>query len=106
MKCTDMEKSSLSPFTACGVGVLVAGFVSAGQAQETVQTIERAPQSAFDTEREEALAKFLNLGPISVRPHLDLDAYFDDNVSLSHSHKRQDFVWRIAPGALFGAGEF
>ena len=106
MKCTDMEKSSFSPFTACGVGVLVAGFVSAGQAQEIVQTIERAPQSVFDTERDEALAKFLDLGPISVRPHLYIDAYYDDNVSLRRSHKQEDFVWHIAPGALFGAGEF
>ena len=106
MKCFDMERSPFTTFTICGVSAVIAGLLPASYAQDNVQTIERAPQNVFDTEREDALAKFLNVGPISVRPHLYIDAYYDDNLTLARSRKQEDFVWRIAPGALFGAGEF
>lgn len=104
MKCTDMEKSYLKPFTLCCVSALVAGLVPAVSAQ--VANVEEGPTSVFDTEREDALAKFLNAGPISVRPHFYGSAYYDDNVAVSRSNKREDLVWRFSPGLLFGLGEF
>jgi hypothetical protein len=113
MKCIDMEAPPLLPFTFCCVTAVVAGLVPAIQAQETVQTIDRAPQNVFDTQQDEALAKFLNLGAISVRPHFNADLYYDSNLTLGNGnsspkqqHELEDLVWRLAPGVLFGAGEF
>ena len=104
MKCTDMEKSYSTPFTLCCVSAVIAGLIPATSAQ--VSNIEEGPTNVFDTEREESLAKFLNIGPISVRPHFYGAAYYDDNVALSRSNKREDLVWKFAPGVLFGLGEF
>lgn len=106
MKCTDMDKSSLTPLTLSCVSALIAGLIPAVQGQEKLQTIERAPENIYETERDATLAKFLEAGPISVRPHLYADTYYDDNLTLDRSHKREDWVFRIAPGALIGIGEF
>ena len=107
MKCTVMDKTSLTPLTLTCVSALIAGLIPATtQGQEHLQTIERAPENIYENERDATLAKFLEAGPISVRPHLYADTYYDDNLTLSRSHKREDWVWRIAPGALFGIGEF
>jgi len=104
MKCTDMEKSYFTPFTLCCDSAVIAGLIPAASAQ--VSNIEEGPTNVFDTERDEALAKFLNLGPISVRPHFYGAAYYDDNVALDRSNKREDLVWKFAPGVLFDLGEF
>jgi hypothetical protein len=104
MKCTDTEKSFFTPLTLGCVTAVIAALVPSSSAQ--VANIEQAPESTFDTEREDALAKFMSAGPISVRPHLSMTAYYDDNLALQPHAEREDFVWRISPGVLFGAGEF
>ena len=104
MKCTDMEKSYSTPFTLCCVSAVIAGLIPAASAQ--VAEIEQGPSNVFDVERDEALAKFLNVGPFSVRPHFYGAAYYDDNITLDRSNKREDLAWKFAPGVLFGLGEF
>lgn len=106
MKRFDMEKSSLTPFTFCCVTALVAALVPAGHAQDGVHNLESAPRSIFDDQREEAVGKFLSAGPISIRPHVYADVYYDDNLTLRRSRKLEDLVWRLEPGALLGLGEF
>lgn len=104
MKCTDMDRSFFTPLTICCVTAAIAALVPSSSAQ--VANIEQAPESTFDTERSDAMAKFMSLGPISVRPHLYMTAYYDDNLALQPRAEREDLVWRISPGVLFGAGEF
>ena len=58
MKLSDMERFSNTPLIMCGISAVVAAMIPASQAQETVQTIERAPQNVLENEREETLAKF------------------------------------------------
>ena len=106
MKCTDMDQSKLTRITLTCVSALIAGLIPATAAQEAGATIERAPENIFESERDATLAKFLEAGPISIRPHLYADSYYDDNLTLDRSNKREDWVFRIAPGALFGVGEF
>jgi len=99
-----MDKSFPTALTFCCVSAVLAALIPAGHAQ--VANLEPDAPNVFDTEREEALAKFLNLGPISVRPHFNLSAYYDSNLALSQNAEREDLVWRFSPGALFGIGEF
>ena len=99
-----MDKSYPTALTFCCVSAVLAGLIPAGNAQ--IANLDPAPPNAFDTEREETLAKFLNLGPISVRPHFNMTAYYDDNLAITAHKGQEDFVWRFSPGALFGIGEF
>jgi hypothetical protein len=101
-----MDKSRPNHLALSCISALVVSLVPATQAQETVRTIEQAPENLFETERDNAMAKFLEAGPISVRPHLYADTYYDDNITLASSARLDDWVWRIMPGALFGVGEF
>src|SRR5687767_1854373 len=104
MKCTFMEKSTFTPLTFCCVTAVIAGLVPAGNAQ--VANIEPEPRSVFDEEYEDGAATFMNAGPFSVRPHLYMTAYYDDNLALQPRREQEDFVWRFSPGVLFGLGEF
>lgn len=114
MKRTDMDKSLRTAVNFCYISAAITALVPAAGAQ--IANFDSAPQNVFDREREESLAKYLNLGPISVRPHLNVSAYYDDNLTLKkegsavapsrEDNELEDFVWRISPGALFGFGEF
>lgn len=109
MKFSDMDRSPLQFLaTGCVTAAIIALVPSAlGQVSSVgVTDIEPAPQSVFDAEREESHAKFLSAGPISIRPHLYMTAYYDDNLALSPHHEQEDLVWRVSPGVLFGMGEF
>src|SRR5262245_13317410 len=106
MKCTNMGGLPRKPFTITCLSAVVVALVPTARAQETLQTIERSPESTFQEDQEESLAKYLSLGPISVRPHLYADSYYDDNLTLQNRSGHEDWVWRIFPGALFGVGEF
>ena len=104
MKRTDMDTSLRTAVNFIAISAAVAALVPATHAQ--VANLDSAPQNVFENESEESLAKYLSLGPISVRPHLNVSAYYDDNLTLKDGPELEDFVWRISPGALFGAGEF
>lgn len=104
MKRTDMDKSLRTAVNFITISAAVAALVPAASAQ--VANLDSAPQNVFENESEESLAKYLSLGPVSVRPHLNVSAYYDDNLTLKDGPELEDFVWRISPGALFGAGEF
>lgn len=104
MKRNDMDQSIRTAVNFCCVTAAIAALVPASSAQ--VSNLETPPQNVFEDAQEESLAKYLGLGPVSVRPHLNLSAYYDDNLALRDSAEMEDFVWRIAPGALFGMGEF
>ena len=94
MKCTDMDKSRPNHLALSCISALVVSLVPATQAQETVRTIEQAPENLFETERDNAMAKFLEAGPISVRPHLYADTYYDDNITLASSARLDDLASR------------
>lgn len=104
MKRNDMDQSLRTAVNFCCVTAAIAALVPAASAQ--VANLESAPSNLFEDTHQESLAKYLGLGPISVRPHLYVSAYFDDNLALKDTAEKEDFVWRIAPGALFGVGEF
>ena len=114
MKCTDTDQSFFKPLaTLSWVTAVIAGLIPAARAQDRLGTIERAPENEFTKEQEESMAKYLGLGPISVRPHLTVESYYDDNITLGNKDhpnvnksEREDWVWRISPGVLFGVGEF
>ena len=109
MKFSDMEMSPLKFLATSCVSAVIVALVPSASAQIShagVTTIEPAPQSVFDAEKEESLAKFLSAGPISIRPHLYMTGYYDDNLALSSGDEQEDLVWRISPGVLFGMGEF
>jgi hypothetical protein len=99
-----MDKSTFAPLTLCCVTAVIAGLVPATNAQ--VVNIEPEPRSVFDAEYDDSVANFMNAGPFSVRPHLYMTAYYDDNLALQPRREQEDFVWRFAPGVLFGIGEF
>ncbi len=115
MKRNDMDQSLRTAVNFCCVTAAIAALVPAASAQ--VANLESAPSNFFEDAHQESLAKYLGLGPISVRPHLYVSAYFDDNLALKdggsvplpgsrEDNEMEDFVWRISPGALFGMGEF
>ena len=104
MKRTDMDRSLRTAVNFCYISAAIAALVPAATAQ--IANLDSAPQNVFEKEREESLAKYLNMGPISVRPHLNVSAYYDDNLTLKDGPELEDFVWRISPGALLGFGEF
>lgn len=104
MKRTDMDSSIRTAVNFVTISAAVAALVPVASAQ--VANLDSAPQNVFANESEESLAQYLNLGPISVRPHMNVSAYYDDNLTLKDGPELEDFVWRISPGALFGAGEF
>lgn len=104
MKRTDMDRSLRTAVNFISISAAICTLVPAGKAQ--VANLDSAPQNVFENESEESLAKYLNLGPVSVRPHLNVSAYYDDNLTLKTGPELEDFVWRISPGALFGMGEF
>ncbi len=104
MKRTDMDQSLRTAVNFCCVTAAIAALVPASHAQ--VANLDAAPQNVFESEHQESLAKYLSLGPISVRPHLHVSAYHDNNLALKDTAEMEDFVWRFSPGALFGMGEF
>ena len=99
-----MDKSIRTAVNFCYISAAITALIPAASAQ--VANLDSAPQNVFETEREESLAKYLNLGPVSVRPHLNVSANYDDNLTLKDGPELEDFIWRISPGALFGMGEF
>jgi hypothetical protein len=103
-----MEKSFSVSITLSCATLVMAGLVPAGLAQgyQPVAQLEEGPRSFFDAEAEDSLAKFLNWGALNARPHAELKAYYDSNLSLKDRAEEEDFVWRISPGILFGVGEF
>ena len=103
-----MEKSFALPITLSCATLVMAGLVPSGLAQgyQPVAQLEEGPRSFFDAEAEDSLAKFLNWGALNARPHAELKAYYDSNLSLRDTREEEDFVWRISPGVLFGVGEF
>ena len=104
MKQNDMDRSLLTAVNITLVTAAIAALVPSSMAQ--IANMDPAPQNVFATEHEESLAKFLNAGPVSVRPHFNTTAYYDDNLTLKNGPELEDFVWRLSPGALFGIGEF
>jgi hypothetical protein len=103
-----MEKSYSLPITLSCATLVAAGLVPSGFAQgyQPVAQLEEGPRSFFDAEAEDSLAKFLNWGALNARPHAELKAYYDNNLTLADSREEEDFVWRISPGVLFGVGQF
>src|SRR5690349_4879673 len=108
MRSLHMEKSFSIPVTLSCATLVLAGLVPAGLSQgyQAVAQLEEGPRNFFDSEAEDSLAKFLNWGALNARPHADLKAYYDNNLSLKDTAEEEDFVWRISPGVLFGVGQF
>lgn len=104
MKRTDMDQSLRTAVNFITISAAVAALAPVASAQ--IANLDSAPQNVFENESEESLAKYLSLGPVSVRPHMNVSMYYDDNLTLKDGPELEDFVWRISPGALFGAGEF
>jgi hypothetical protein len=103
-----MEKSFSLPITLSCATLVMAGLVPSGLAQgyQPVAQLEEGPRSFFDAEAEASLAKFLNWGAFNARPHAELKAYYDSNLTLADQKEEEDFIWRISPGIEFGVGEF
>jgi hypothetical protein len=103
-----MEKSFSLPITLSCATLVMAGLVPAGLSQgfQAVAQLEDGPRSFFDADAEDSLGKFLNWGALNARPHAELKAYYDNNLSLKDRAEEEDFVWRISPGVLFGVGQF
>ena len=103
-----MEKSFSLPITLSCATLVMAGLVPSGLAQgyQPVAQLEEGPRSFFDAEAEDSLAKFLNWGALNARPHAELKAYYDSNLTLADQREEEDFIWRISPGIEFGVGEF
>jgi len=105
-----MDMSFSLPATLSCATLVLAGLVPSGLAQgyQAVSQLEEGPRSFFDSETEDTLAKFLNWGALHARPHADLKAYYDSNLTLNDKDlpQEEDFVWRISPGILLGVGEF
>ena len=103
-----MDKSFALPITLSCATLVMAGLVPSGLAQgyQPVAQLEEGPRSFFDADTEDSLAKFLNWGVLNARPHADLKAYYDSNLTLSPNQEQEDFVWQISPGVLFGVGQF
>jgi hypothetical protein len=101
----------------CVIGsasALFAGATCSGQAQqytlEQPQAQETGPQHRFDALRDDALAKFLNVGPFNIRPHFVGAGFYDDNISLAPKGQGReilkDVVWSLSPGVTAAIGEF
>lgn len=103
-----MDKSFSLPATLSCATLVLAGLVPTALAQgvQGVSQLEEGPQSLFDSESEDSLAKFMNWGALNARPHADLKAYYDSNLALKDSREEEDFVFRVSPGVLFGVGQF
>jgi hypothetical protein len=103
-----MDKSFALPITLSCATLVMAGLVPSGLAQgyQPVAQLEEGPRSFFDAESEDSLAKFLNWGALNARPHAELKAYYDSNLTLAPEREEEDFVWRISPGVTFGVGQF
>ncbi len=104
MKRKDMDRSLLTAVNSTLVTAAICALVPSSMAQ--IANLDPAPPNVFQTERAESLADFLNVGPISIRPHLNTTVYYDDNLAIKNSPQFEDLVWRISPGALLGIGEF
>jgi Putative beta-barrel porin 2 len=48
----------------------------------------------------------LLLGFIDVRPKMDFAVTYDDNILISSSNQKKDFVYTLSPGALLGIGDY
>src|SRR6187549_312683 len=103
MRSSDMEKSFSLPITLSCATLVMAGLVPSGLAQgyQPVAQLEEGPRSFFDAEAEDSLAKFLNWGALNARPHAELKAYYDSNLTLADQKEEEDFIWRISPGIEF-----
>ena len=93
---------------------LFAGATCCAQAQQYALTPpeaqEAGPQHRFDAQRDDMLAKFLNVGPLHVRPHFVGAAFYDDNISLAPEGQGReilkDLVWSLSPGVTAAIGDF
>ena len=61
MKRTDMDRSLRTAVNFCYISAAIAALVPAATAQ--IANLDSAPQNVFEKEREESLAKYLNMGP-------------------------------------------
>ena len=71
----------------CSASALLAGTAIEGHAQQHVlarpEAQEAGPEHRFDALRDDTLAKFLNVGPFSIRPHFIGASFYDDNITLA-----------------------
>ena len=102
---------------SCAAGwtsALFAGATCCAQAQQYALTPPEAqepgPQHRFDAQRDDTLARFLNAGPVNVRPHFVGAAFYDDNISLAPEGQGReilkDLVWSLSPGVTAAVGDF
>lgn len=48
----------------------------------------------------------LLLGVIDVRPKMQFGAMYDDNILISSSNQKKDFVYTLSPGVVLGVGDY
>ena len=45
-------------------------------------------------------------GVVDVRPEMSFGVTYDDNILISHSNPKRDFIYTISPGVLLGLGDY
>jgi Putative beta-barrel porin 2 len=45
-------------------------------------------------------------GPIDIRPKMDFNVMYDDNITISNTNRKADFQYTLSPGVLFGLGDY
>lgn len=102
------------PCVAGSASALLAGATFCAPAQQYTlvqpEAQEAGAQHRFDALRDDTLAKFLNIGPFSIRPHFVGAAFYDDNITLAPEGQGRkilrDLVWSLSPGVTAAVGDF
>lgn len=76
--------------------------------EQNAPVLENQPEGQqFQLPPEPRAAGFRILfGPIDIRPKMDFSAMYDDNIEISSSNRKKDFVYTLSPGVLFGLGDY
>jgi hypothetical protein len=48
----------------------------------------------------------LRFGPIDIRPVFSFNAMYDDNIEISNTYRKEDFVYTLSPGVFLGLGDY
>ncbi len=64
---------------------------------------EEQPQVALDPR---SVGLRLLFGPIDIRPEMSFRTTYDDNIEISSTNQKRDFVYLLSPGVLFGLGDY
>ena len=106
MKETTRSKRSKTFARACYLTAIVNSLVSSSHGQGTPAVIANTTAPISSRTKGWSAEGLMRCGIFDIMPSMRTGLTYDDNIFISSSNKKSDFVWSLSPYIMLGAGDY